>query len=328
MSNNHPTVHAFFQATKVETAQAPYDTIHLKVYYPSQDSEESLIMVPPNPEKAPFPVVIWFNGFNCSPEAYQWLAIDLARRGMVVVTFAWVTENIPGMISLTPGVDISIWSPEKYGTAATASALPSILNKLETLQEEGLLAGLLDLEKVVLGGHSAGGRVAIESASRDFFPQLAGAFSYAAHTAVGDNLGYEAGTILPLPDSLPLLLLGGSADGVIQNSGHRYGVEWEEATTPISRTFQEAVTGGRGDTYLLLLAGANHFCITDSDQSTTSTVSLDFPATQPETNFRSLMAHAIGLFIEAQICQRADQLAKLNKLLHSENDLIQKVACK
>lgn len=328
MSNNHPTVHAFFQATKVETAQAPYDTIHLKVYYPSQDSEESLIMVPPNPEKAPFPVVIWFNGFNCSPEAYQWLAIDLARRGMVVVTFAWVTENIPGMISLTPGVDISIWSPEKYGTAATASALPSILNKLETLQEEGLLAGLLDLEKVVLGGHSAGGRVAIESASRDFFPQLAGAFSYAAHTAVGDNLGYEAGTILPLPDSLPLLLLGGSADGVIQNSGHRYGVEWEEATTPISRTFQEAVTGGRGDTYLLLLAGANHFCITDSDQSTTSTVSLDFPATQPETNFRSLMAHAIGLFIEGQICQRADQLPKLNKLLHSENDLIQKVACK
>lgn len=328
MSNNHPTVHAFFQATKVETAQAPYDTIHLKVYYPSQDSEESLIMVPPNPEKAPFPVVIWFNGFNCSPEAYQWLAIDLARRGMVVVTFAWVTENIPGMISLTPGVDISIWSPEKYGTAATASALPSILNKLETLQEEGLLAGLLDLEKVVLGGHSAGGRVAIESASRDFFPQLAGAFSYAAHTAVGDNLGYEAGTILPLPDSLPLLLLGGSADGVIQNSGHRYGVEWEEATTPISRTFQEAVTGGRGDTYLLLLAGANHFCITDSDQSTTSTVSLDFPATRSETDFRSLMAHAIGLFIEAQICQRGDQLAKLNKLLHSENDLIQKVACK
>ena len=326
--SNYPSVHAFFQATKVETAQAPYDTIHLKVYYPSQDSGETVGMIPANVEKAPFPVVIWFNGFNCSPEAYQWLAIDLARRGIVVVTFAWVAENLPRMISLTPGVDISIWSPEKYGTAATASALPSILTKLETLQKEGLLAGLLDLEKVVLGGHSAGGRVAIESASRDFFPQLAGAFSYAAHTAVGDNLGYEAGTILPLPDSLPLLLLGGSADGVIKNSGHRYGIEWEEATTPISRTFQEAVTGGRGDTYLLLLAGANHFCITDSDQSTTSTVSLDFPATQPETNFRSLMAYAIGLFIEAQICQRADQLPKLNELLHSENDLIQTVTCK
>lgn len=326
--SNYPSVHAFFQATKVETAQAPYDTIHLKVYYPSQDSGEAVGMIPPNAEKAPFPVVIWFNGFNCSSEAYQWLAIDLAKRGIVVVTFAWVAENLPGMISLTPGVDISIWSPEKYGTAATASALPSILNKLETLQKEGLLAGLLDLEKVILGGHSAGGRVAIESASRDFFPQLAGAFSYAAHTAVGDNLGYEAGTILPLPDSLPLLLLGGSADGVIKNSGHRYGLEWEEATTPISRTFQEAVTGGRGDTYLLLLAGANHFCITDFDQSTTSTVSLDFSATQPATNFRSLMAHAIGLFIEAHICQRADQLPKLNELLHSENDLIQTVTCK
>jgi hypothetical protein len=32
---------------------------------------------------------------------------------------------------------------------------------MKGLQEEGVLAGLLDLEHVIIGGHSAGGRVAI-----------------------------------------------------------------------------------------------------------------------------------------------------------------------
>ena len=32
-------IRAFYRATKVENAQAPYDTIHLKVFYPGQISE-------------------------------------------------------------------------------------------------------------------------------------------------------------------------------------------------------------------------------------------------------------------------------------------------
>jgi len=324
--DSQDTVRAFFRATKVENASAPYDTIHLKVYYPAQlpgdDQQELSGEIRPKSELAPFPVVIFFNGFNCSPETYQWLAIDLAKRGLVVVTFAWVAENLPGMVALTPGIDVDIWSPDKYGTVATASALPSLLRELETLQSEGLLAGLLDLERVILGGHSVGGRVAIESASKTFFPQLAGAFSYAGHTAGTVELGFEPNTILSLPDTLPLLLLGGTCDGVIANSSNRYGVTWETPTTPIARTFREAIAGGNKDKYFVILEGANHFSITYPRESTTGRGFLDFPATQPENEIRSLIAKIIGLFIEGQICQKNEALKRIRHLLDSDHPLI------
>lgn len=141
---------------------------------------------------------------------YQWLAVKLAERGLVVVTFSWVAENLPGIVGLTPGVDIKMLAPNIYGTGSTASALPTLLKALERLQVESVLAGLLDLDHIILGGHSASSRVAICSAAPRFFPQVVAAFAYGAHTAAAVQLGYPPNTILPLPDSLPLLLIGGT----------------------------------------------------------------------------------------------------------------------
>jgi alpha-beta hydrolase superfamily lysophospholipase len=317
------TVKAFFRAAKVESAKPPYDTIHLKIFYPAKMSdsaeERNFGVVPANSELAPFPAVIFFNGVNCGIEIYQWLAAELAKRGIVVLTFSWVSENIPGMVAISPGVELAMLAPNAYGTGPTASALPALLAELERLQSEGILAGMLDLERVILGGHSAGGRVAIESCDRRFFPQLAGAFAYGAHTAAGTTMGYEAGTILPLPDSLPLLLMGGTRDGVIANSSDRYGIVWDEPTTPIVRTFQEGIKGNRNDSYLVLLEGANHFSIAYPFDTTAGTSFLDFPPTQPEGDIRSLMAEAIGLFIETTISKKSD---KLEELLNAANPLI------
>lgn len=324
-------VRSLFQAAKVENASSPYDTIHLKVFYPSQapgSNQEQIGIFPADSQQSPFKVVIFFNGVNCGGESYQWLAIKLAERGFVVVTFSWVAENFPGMVALTPGVDITRLAPNMYGKGATASALPTLLMALKRLQAEGVLAGLLDLNQIVLGGHSAGGRVAIESANPQFFPQVAAAFAYAAHTAAGNQLGYPAGTILPLPDSLPLLLIGGTCDGVIANSSHRYGVTWEQATTPILRTFQEAIAGGRNDSYLLLLEGANHYSACYPLDSTTGQLFPDFPPTQPETQLRDLIAEAIGLFIDAHVCSQPTAIETLNQLPRSNAPLIRSFARK
>ncbi|NJK56649.1 MAG: dienelactone hydrolase [Pleurocapsa sp. SU_5_0] len=324
-------VRSLFQAAKVENASSPYDTIHLKVFYPSQtpgSNQEQIGIFPADSQQSPFKVIICFNGVNCGGESYQWLAIKLAERGLVVVTFSWVAENFPGMVALTPGVDITRLAPNMYGKGATASALPTLLMALKRLQAEGVLAGLLDLNQIVLGGHSAGGRVAIESANPQFFPKVAAAFAYAAHTAAGNQLGYPAGTILPLPDSLPLLLIGGTCDGVIANSSHRYGVTWEQATTPILRTFQEAIAGGRNDSYLLLLEGANHYSACDPLDSTTGQLFLDFPPTQPETQLRDLIAEAIGLFIDAHVCSQPTAIEALNQLPRSNAPLIKSFARK
>ncbi len=319
-------VRALFRAARVSDASSPYDTIHLKVFYPAQmsgnDQNQNLGEAPADSQGSPFKVVIFFNGINCGSELYQWLAVKLAERGLVVVTFSWVAENLPGMVALTPGVDINRLSPSSYGQGPTASALTTLLTALERLHAEGALAGLLDLNHIILGGHSAGGRVAIESADPRFFLQVRAAFAYGAHTAAIVQLGYAAGTILSLPDVLPLLLIGGTCDGVIAQSSRLYGVTWEDATTPVSRTFQEAITGSRRDSYLLLLEGANHFSVADPFDPTTGSSFLDFPATQPEDQLRTLMAEVIGLFIDAHVRSQATALEALSQLLTANTSLV------
>jgi hypothetical protein len=326
-NNPQMTIRAFFRAAKVESAQPPYDTIHLKVLYPAQmsggEAQRDQGIVPADPAQAPFPVAIFFNGINCGSELYQWLAVKLVERGLVVVTFTWIAENLPGIVGLTPGVDIGMWAPNTYGTGPTASALPALLGELERLQSEGLLAGLLDLEKVILGGHSAGGRVAIENAAPRFFPQVAASFAYGAHTAAPVIMGYEPSTILPLPDSLPMLLMGGTRDGVIANSSDRYGISNGDATTSVVRTFQEAISGGRNDCYLMLVEGANHFSIAYPQDPTTARAFLDEPTTQPEEDIRSLLAQTVGLFIDAHVRQQPEAVRALEQLLDTNNPLIQ-----
>lgn len=320
------TIRAFFDAVKIEQAQPPLDTLHLKIFYPAQFNEsqqvQNLGIIPADVTQAPFPVVIFFNGVNCEAKSYQWLMEELAETGLVVVSFNWIAENLPGLIGLTPGVDVEKLKPDSYGTGVTASALPALLAKLEQLQQQGILAGKLDLEKVIIGGHSAGGRVAIESANPEFFPQIAASFAYGAHTMAGVDFGYEPKTILPLPDSLPLLLMGGTCDGVIANSTSRYGMTEKDPTYSVIQTFSEGIKGGRKDSYLVLLEGANHFSVTSTFDDTTGRGFLDFPSTQSEIEIRSLIAKIIISFINAHVRDQSQDLQLLQQILTLSNPLI------
>ncbi|MEH1910316.1 alpha/beta hydrolase family protein [Nostoc sp.] len=319
------TVRAFFEAAKVEGVESPYDTIHLKILYPAQipdQLEKSIGIEPANPEKAPFPVVIFLNGYNCDAQQYQWLAVKLAERGLVVVLFNWIAEGLSGVISLTPGIDLEKMKPTIYRTAPTASALPALLAKLEQLQNQGILAGMLDLQRIILGGHSAGGMISIQNADPRFFPGVAASFSYGASSRGLLMMGYEPGTILALPDSLPLLLMGGTRDGFMLNSSEAYGLSPGDATTPVIRTFQEAIAGGRNDSYLVILEGANHFSIVDEPDSTTVRPSLDLEATQPQENLRLLMSEIISLFIDTYVRHQPEASQLLQQLLNTANPLI------
>lgn len=299
-------IQAFWRAIQVKDSPSPYDTIHLKVFYPSNDSDtqDPFSDAPAAKDLAPFPVAIFLNGFNCSLSAYQWLAIELASRGLVVVLFDWLVKTDRNVF-LSPGVDLAALSSKTYGTVPSASALPLLLDELDNLQSNGVLAGLLDLQKIVLGGHSAGGRLALENAEPKFFDGLAGAFSYGAHSAAPMSMGYNPGTILPLPDSLPMLLMGGTEDGVIAKNSKIYGLEkWSAPATPVIRTFKEAINPGRGDSYLAIVEGANHFAIADPVDPTLSVTAFDFAAKGSKAEIRSLIASTIGLFIDTFIGDR------------------------
>ena len=209
---------AIFRAVKIEGKTAPFDTIFLKIFYPAclpeTDTERNSGILLPDKKHAPFPIVIFLNGVNCPPESYQWLGEFLCEKGFVFVTFHWITDELPGgSQGLTPGIDMRFMSAKNYGKGATGAAIQPILDELEKLNSEGLLANCLDLENVHLGGHSAGGSIALMNA--EFFPQVKSVFSYGAHTQGSTMLGFPPHSVLPIASEKPILMLGGNNDGVI-----------------------------------------------------------------------------------------------------------------
>lgn len=325
------TVRAYFEVTKIPNFQPPFDTIFLKVFYPaallSSEEAKTSLTLPADPAKAPFPVVILFNGYNCEAFVYQWLAENLAQRGLVVVTFNFVAEEFAGSVNLTPGGDFAASKPDVYGTKATSVTLSTLLFKLEQLQTQGVLAGLLDLQSIILGGHSAGGRIAIENANPQIFPQVVASFGYGVHSMGYIMQGYPPGTVLSLPDKLPLLLLAGTNDGVIASNSEMFGIEELDATTPVMRTWNEAITGGRNDSYVVLLEGANHFAITHPLDSTTARNSTDFPQAQSDESIRWLIAETIGSFIGAYVQKQTGAFESLQQHLR-DNSLVNSWHCK
>ncbi len=298
-----PAVRAFFEAVTVDGATAPYDRIQLKIYYPSAPEmsmdEVNMGLVPADAGRAPFPIAIMMPGTNVPMESYSWLATALAERGIVTVLYSWIKEDMPGFVCLSPGIDLAYMKPDTYGSAPMASAVPSILKMLKHLNNSGILAGLLDVDTVFFGGHSAGGSVALLNANREWFPQLCGVFSYAAHSGASTMLGFAEDTMLQLASNVPMLLMAGDRDGVIAASSFRYGDSDETAgaCARIDRTFNNSITSERGDAFLMHVRGANHFSFTHPCDPSTGRAFLDWPVEGDEDTIRADMAAAIGGFI-------------------------------
>ena len=319
-------VRAIYRAVAIPGCSTPYDRASLKIFYPADysDSEEERNsgVVPADTRMAPFGVVIMMPGINVGPEAYTWLAHRLAENGIVTVTYSLVAEEMPGYISLTPGLSIAALTPDHYGKQPSATAVGPILEQLHTLNGSGILTGLLDLQHVVLGGHSAGGTVALLNASADWFPGICATFSYGAHAGAATALGYQADAMFELPSQLPTLIMGGTRDGCIANSSGRYGDEQASATLRVEQTFERALHCERQDSYLAIIEGANHFSLAYPADHSTGRPFIDLATTRPDDQLRELLSSLICQFTCTVTRNDPAQRRKLESTLLQPNPLI------
>jgi pimeloyl-ACP methyl ester carboxylesterase len=318
------TVRALFRVAALAGVPAPYDRASLKIFYPAAPKnsaeERNSGMVPCDSSRAPFPVVVLLPGINVGPESYSWLAHGLAENGYVVVSYQVIAEEMPGYISLTPGLRLDRLAPDGFGTGPSATALQAILDCLQQVNEQsGVLQGALNMDKLIIGGHSAGGTVALLNAEPQWFSGLRGVFSYAAHTGASTALGHPPETILPIPGDCPVLLMGGTRDGVIAASGARYGDDGQSATARIEATFDEAVPENGGNSHLVLLDGANHFSFVYPRDDSTGRAFLEGEESRPGEQYRHLMSSLVTAFA-GRACER--DCPDVNEVLAKHPQLI------
>ena len=314
-------VRAVRSAVRIPSApgvEGPYDTAHLTVRYPARppetDGQRMSGLLDADDTAAPYPVVVLVPGVNVSSETYRWLAVSIVEAGLVCVSFDWVGVLFPGQHGLTPGVDLEAVTPEGYGSKPTTPAIGPILRSLHD-DPPAVLEGLLDLDRVALVGHSAGGTVALQSASPEWLPTVRAVATYGAHTMASQQLGHPAGTLLASPAEAPVMLIGGTADGVVAASAIRYGGEpGDPDHDPIERTWREALKPTT-EAWLVRLRDAGHMLPCSPEDLTSARGFLEEP-TDPavDERLRAVLAEVVTTFLTAHLRPTPDAKAALDRL--------------
>jgi len=303
-------------AVQVPGATAPYDTLHATLRYPAlpadNDVERMSGMLRADRSEAPYPVVVVLPGVNVASAGYLDLALSLVGAGIVTVTFDWIGELFPGQHGLTPGVDIAVVGPTTYGTAPTTPALAPLLAALAELSDpagQGPMAGMLDLERVGLFGHSAGGTVALQSARPEWFGQVRAVATYGSHTMASQQLGFAPGTLLAAPIAVPVMLVAGTEDGIIAASAIRYGETAGAAGhDPVERTWAEAIPA-ETEAWLVRLAGAGHLTACSWEDPTSARGFLEGPLEADQDALRAELCALLTTFFAARLAS-GDTAAK------------------
>ena len=314
-------VRAYRDAVRVDGAPAPYDTVHLTVRHPAlparNDVERMSGALTADTSSAPYPVVVVLPGVNVASAGYTWLAQALVEAGHVVVTYDWVGELFPGQHGLTPGVDVSVATPTAYGSAPTTPALRPVLDRLHALHADGPLAGMLDLGRVALLGHSAGGTVALQSAGSDWFPEVAAVVTYGSHLMASQQLGFAPDTLVTSPATVPVLVVSGDEDGVVAASAIRYGAEADrEKHDPVERTWREGLPDVP-EAWLAVVRGAGHLLPVRPEDPTSARGFLEAPPTADQDELREGFVNLVTAFLGAHLSKDTTASAVLQQHLDS-----------
>ena len=287
--------------------EADEDAAVATLYYPGDDqrlAEARLTgRVPAIEPPDPWPVVVMMPGINVAPDGYRWLAHRLVADGFCVVTYAAIGSLGPAGRGITPGIDMGALVPDTIGTRPSSTVLEPLLARLHSAtDDDSPVTGLLDLDRVVIGGHSAGGTVALHNSDPTWVPGLRAVFTYGAHTMTATALGHGESTVVTVPAKVPMMLLGGTDDGVISASRDRYVTNQDDtAHDPIRRTFDEAIGRDTGDSWLVEFAGAGHFAVCWPLDTTSGRTYLESDPVSADPEVRELLGDIIAAFIATSL---------------------------
>jgi dienelactone hydrolase len=284
---------------------APYDRASLRLFYPARDTIDAHVrdtgLLYARAGHGPLPVIIFLPAVNAPSHSYFWLMHQFVAYGFAVALPEWLAQNVPGRVNLTPGIDTDALKQDIFGTRPTASLLAPVLDALRAMNAAEPLHGLLDLDRLVLGGHSAGGTLALQNARADWCPGVLAAFAYAAHPlAVLALGGWRNGVLPPLPD-VPVMLVGGTEDGLGDQYNTQYGRPGSEGWEGIVAVHDECYDGGRADQYVAVLEGANHFTICSPLDESIGRAFLDRPETRPGDALRRLIQIFFAGFLKGHV---------------------------
>lgn len=273
-----------------------------------RDQDQSLLMkIVYDPRKAEtMPCVLFLSGLNCPHESYMWLAARLATCGCAVVLSSCAVPLGPATTNLlsTPYDVFALRSLERYRLHPAREGLAAVLSELRWLNEasnDSPLAGRLDLGRLSIGGHSAGGRMALDVAVFDGPFDVRAVFCYGASLV---NSGWGAfaprGSVLACENKRPppVLLLGGAEDGV----SAALSASGKDATEALRRTVAEALKPGGGSAQFAMIRGANHMVFCDPVDPCCGAATADWPLADGAEGgeVRALLGSLIVDFLAAQ----------------------------
>lgn len=319
-------VRALHRAVAVSGEPSPFDTLSLKVYYPCRftDSVEQRRtgVVAADDSRAPFPVVVLLPAEDVSHESYGWIATELALAGFAVATYSWIRRDKERGVHSTPGLQRKRLGKKRFGRKPSCPALPAVFSELKRLNKHGVLANTLNLSRTVLGGHGLGGSLALLNANKDWFPAVCAAFSYAGHCLADPEQGWDKRTVLPLAADLPLLMIGGTQDSLLESeTGHLAG-KHASPTWALEHSFAEGIKGKRSDRHLVLLEGGSHYTFASPRDETTGRHFLDRRSRGLGKSLRKYLASLVVTFCDQACCGDPMSTADLKALADGDHPMV------